>query len=58
MIDEDLWYALADGQTFEEMIFNALVSRGRIGCPRCATSVCVHEGSIHELLSSGEFCVE
>ena len=33
MIDEGPWFALAEGETFEDMIFAALTSRGAICCP-------------------------
>jgi hypothetical protein len=35
MIDEGPWYALAAGDTFEEMVRAALSERGRILCPAC-----------------------
>jgi len=35
LIDEGPWYALAEGETFEDMIRAALCYRGRILCPEC-----------------------
>jgi hypothetical protein len=46
MIDEGPWYALGDGETFEDMIFAALTSRGTIRCPECETPVEVSEESL------------
>jgi hypothetical protein len=46
MIDEGPWYALAEGSTFEDMIFAALLTRGRIGCPDCGKSVAIVEESL------------
>ena len=31
------WFALAEGETFEDMVFAALETRGRILCPDCNT---------------------
>jgi hypothetical protein len=35
------WFALAEGETFEDMVFTALEKRGRILCPDCRTEVLV-----------------
>ncbi len=35
------WFALADGETFEDMVFTALQNRGRILCPNCREEVLV-----------------
>ncbi len=35
------WFALAEGETFEDMVFTALGKRGRILCPDCRTEVLV-----------------
>jgi hypothetical protein len=49
MTDEGPWYALGDGQTFEDMIFNALTSRGAICCPDCGSPVSVSEESLSQM---------
>jgi hypothetical protein len=49
MTDEGPWYALGDGETFEDMIFAALTSRGAIRCPECSRPVCVSEASLSQL---------
>jgi len=49
MIDEGPWYALGDGETFEDMIFTALTSRGMICCPDCGEPVSVSEESFGQL---------
>jgi hypothetical protein len=49
MTDEGPWYALGDGETFEDMIFTALTSRGAIHCPECGEAVSVSEESLGEL---------
>jgi hypothetical protein len=41
MTDEAPWFALAEGNTFEEMVFAALTARGRILCPECRGEVLV-----------------
>jgi hypothetical protein len=50
MTNESPWFGLADGDTFEDMIFHALLRRGRISCPECGTAVLVQEESLGELL--------
>jgi hypothetical protein len=42
MLDEGPWYALADGETFEDMVGTALSDRGRILCPECRHTLSVH----------------
>lgn len=49
MIDEGPWFALADGETFEDMVFNALLARGRISCPDCGEAVHVNEASLGQM---------
>lgn len=49
MIAEGPWYALGDGETFEDMIFNTLTSRGAIRCPGCHEPVSVSEESLGQL---------
>ena len=46
MTDDGPWYALGDGETFEDMIFSALTSRGLIHCPDCSAPVSVSEESL------------
>jgi hypothetical protein len=49
MTDEGPWYALGEGETFEDMIFAALASRGAIRCPECSRPVSVSEESLGQL---------
>jgi hypothetical protein len=42
MIDEGPWFGLAEGETFEDMVFAALAVRGLIRCPDCLGGVIVH----------------
>ena len=49
MMEEGPWYALGDGETFEDMIFTALTLRGNINCPECAAPVSVTEESLGQL---------
>jgi hypothetical protein len=46
MTEEGPWYALGDGETFEDMIFAALTARGQIRCPECGDPVTVNEESL------------
>lgn len=46
MTQEGPWFALGDGETFEDMIFSALTVRGSIRCPECGTPVSVTEESL------------
>ncbi len=46
MIEDGPWYALGDGETFEDMVYSALTARGAIGCPECAEPVDVSEESL------------
>jgi len=46
MIDEGPWFALGEGETFEDMIFTALTRRGRICCPECRHAVSINEESL------------
>lgn len=52
MIDEGPWFALAEGETFEDMIFAALSSRGAICCPSCRRPVAVSEESLGDMAMS------
>ncbi len=49
LTDDGLWFDLAEGDTFEDMIFAALISRGVIHCPDCCGPVSVSELSLAEL---------
>ena len=49
MTEEGPWYALGDGETFEDMIFAALTARGAIRCPECGDPVSVSEESLGDL---------
>jgi hypothetical protein len=49
MTEEGPWYALGDGETFEDMIFAALTARGAIHCPDCGEAVGVSEESLGQL---------
>ena len=49
MTEEGPWFALGDGETFEDMIFAALTERGCIGCPECGEPVVVNESSLGRL---------
>jgi hypothetical protein len=46
MIEEGPWLALGRGETFEDMIFAALTSRGKICCPDCQEPLEVSEESL------------
>ena len=46
MMEEGPWYALGDGETFEDMIFASLVRQGAIDCPECGDPVSVNEESL------------
>ncbi len=49
MIEEGPWYALGDGETFEDMIFAAVTARGAIYCPECGRPVSISEESLGQL---------
>jgi DNA-directed RNA polymerase subunit RPC12/RpoP len=46
---EGPWFALGDGETFEDMIFSTLTSEGEIHCPECGELVHVSEESLGQL---------
>jgi len=46
MTDDGPWYALGDGQTFEDMIFSTLFACGVIRCAECGEPVSVAEESL------------
>jgi hypothetical protein len=43
MTDEAPWFALAEGETFRDMVCAALAARGKILCPDCRGKVLVGE---------------
>ena len=49
MAEEGPWYALGDGETFEDMIFSTLFSCGSIRCTECGEAVSVTEQSLSQL---------
>ncbi len=49
MFESGPHYALGDGETFEDMIFNTLLDHGSIGCPECGEPVMVTEESLSQL---------
>ena len=49
MAEEGPWYALGDGETFEDMIFSTLFACGAIRCGECGESVSVTEESLGQL---------
>jgi hypothetical protein len=49
MIDDGPWFALGEGETFEDMIFTALTSRGAICCPQCYRPVAINEESLGQM---------
>jgi hypothetical protein len=49
MTEEGPWYALGDGETFEDMIFAALTARGAICCPECGRPVSISEESLGQM---------
>jgi hypothetical protein len=49
MAEEGPWYALGDGETFEDMIFSTLFACGAIRCSECGDPVSVSEESLGQL---------
>ena len=49
MADDGPWYALGDGETFEDMIFTTLTDHGQISCPDCGAWVSVNEESLGQM---------
>jgi len=47
MIDEGPWYALAQGETFEEMVQAALTDRGKILCPECGKALSIRGSGLY-----------
>jgi hypothetical protein len=46
MVEDGPWYALGDGETFEDMIFSTLIAEGNIRCMTCGQPVLVSEESV------------
>lgn len=49
MAEEGPWYALGDGETFEDMIFSTLFACGSIRCTECGEAASVTEQSLGQL---------
>jgi hypothetical protein len=49
MAETGPWLALGDGETFEDMIFNTLLSCGNIRCAECGENVHVTEETLGQL---------
>lgn len=49
MAETGPWYALGDGETYEDMIFSTLFSCGHIRCSSCGESACVREESLNRM---------
>jgi hypothetical protein len=49
MAEDGPWYALGDGETFEDMIFSRLFASGEIRCSECGGPVTVTEESLGQL---------
>jgi hypothetical protein len=49
MTEKGPWYALGDGETFEDMIFTTFFAGGSIRCSDCGESVFVSEQSLGQL---------
>ena len=49
MAYEGPWYALGDGETFEDMIFSTLFAHGDIRCAECGECASVSEESLGQL---------
>ena len=49
MAEEGPWYALGDGQTYEDMIFTTLMASGNIRCSECGEEAHVTEQSLGQL---------
>jgi len=49
MAEEGPWYALGDGETYEDMIFSTLFAGGAIRCADCGEAAVVTEQSLGQL---------
>ena len=52
MFEHGPWYALGDGETFEDMIFSSLTDEGNICCPECGDPVAISEESLGRVAMS------
>jgi hypothetical protein len=43
------WSVLGDGETVEDLLYNAVVSVEEIDCPDCGASATIHEGMLGEM---------
>ena len=49
MAEDGPWYALGDGETFEDMIFTTLFACGSIRCADCGEPASVTEQSLGQM---------
>lgn len=49
MAEDGPWYALGDGETYEDMIFSTLFACGHIRCAECGAPASVSEQSLGRL---------
>jgi hypothetical protein len=49
MMEVGPWQGLGDGETFEDMIFHALMEHGSIRCPQCNGPATIIEESLCQL---------
>jgi hypothetical protein len=49
MASKGPWYALGDGETFEDMIFSTLFACGDIRCSECGEPAFISEESLGQL---------
>jgi hypothetical protein len=49
MKEDGPWYALGDGETYEDMIFSTLFACGHIRCTACGETASVTEQSLGQL---------
>lgn len=49
MAEDGPWYALGDGETFEDMIFSTFFACGHVRCSTCGEPASVTEQSLGEL---------
>src|SRR3954470_7703632 len=58
MADEGPWYALGDGETYEDMIFSTLLACGDIRCSEGGEPASVNEESLGQLTMEvlGNWC--
>jgi len=49
MAEDGPWYALGDGETYEDMIFSTLFACGHVRCASCGESASVREESLNRM---------